>query len=112
MPATIVLITGANQGIGYFAALQLAQLPGYHVLAGSRDVAKGVEAVKKIKAEGVRSAVETIQLDVDLDASIDAAVNLIAKRFGKLDALVVCLHTCARERHELIVHPEQRRPHY
>jgi NAD(P)-dependent dehydrogenase (short-subunit alcohol dehydrogenase family) len=48
----IVLITGANQGLGYFAALQLSKLPGYHVLVGSRDAAKGANAVKQIEAEG------------------------------------------------------------
>jgi hypothetical protein len=48
----ITLITGANQGLGYHAALQLSKLPGYHVLVGSRDAAKGAAAVKQIEAEG------------------------------------------------------------
>jgi NAD(P)-dependent dehydrogenase (short-subunit alcohol dehydrogenase family) len=30
MPLTVVLITGANQGLGYFAALQMAQMPDYY----------------------------------------------------------------------------------
>jgi NAD(P)-dependent dehydrogenase (short-subunit alcohol dehydrogenase family) len=48
----IVLITGANQGLGYLAALQLSKIPGYHILLGARDAVKGANAVKQIEAEG------------------------------------------------------------
>jgi enoyl-[acyl-carrier-protein] reductase (NADH) len=47
-----------------------------------------------------------IQLDVDSDASIDAAVNTIEKKFGKLDALVVCPDWCVCELPELNVRLE------
>jgi NAD(P)-dependent dehydrogenase (short-subunit alcohol dehydrogenase family) len=97
MSPTIVLITGANQGLGYFTALQLAQQPGYHIIIGSRDASKGADAVEKIKSDGAQSAVETIQLDVDSDASIDAAVKTVKEKFGKLDVLVVRLRPCAYE---------------
>jgi NAD(P)-dependent dehydrogenase (short-subunit alcohol dehydrogenase family) len=52
----VVLITGANQGLGYLAALQLSKLPGYQVLLGARDAAKGAAAAKKIEAEGAPPA--------------------------------------------------------
>ncbi|KAL5591055.1 hypothetical protein FOBRF1_014612 [Fusarium oxysporum] len=41
----VVLITGANQGIGYFIALQLAASGKYHVLVGARSVTAAVMAV-------------------------------------------------------------------
>jgi NAD(P)-dependent dehydrogenase (short-subunit alcohol dehydrogenase family) len=85
----IVLITGANQGLGYFAALQLAQLPGYHIFLGSRNPQKGADAVAKIQAEGVKSGLEPLELDVNSDASIAAAVKIVETKFGKLDVLVV-----------------------
>jgi NAD(P)-dependent dehydrogenase (short-subunit alcohol dehydrogenase family) len=52
----VVLITGANQGLGYLAALQLSKIPGYHILLGARDAVKGANAVKQIEAEGASSA--------------------------------------------------------
>ncbi len=39
-----VLITGANKGIGFETAKQMAHL-GYFVYLGSRDKAKGLDAI-------------------------------------------------------------------
>jgi NAD(P)-dependent dehydrogenase (short-subunit alcohol dehydrogenase family) len=85
----VVLITGANQGLGYFTALQLSKLPGYHVLVGSRNTKKGADAVNKIKAEGAVSAVSSIVIDVDSDESIRSARAEVERSFGRLDVLVV-----------------------
>jgi NAD(P)-dependent dehydrogenase (short-subunit alcohol dehydrogenase family) len=90
----VVLITGANQGLGYFTALQLSKIPGYHVLVGSRDAKKGADAVNKIRAEGPVSAVSPIIIDVDSDESIQSARAEVERRFGKLDVLVVSLARC------------------
>lgn len=60
----IALVTGANRGIGRETVKQLAQR-GMHVLLGARDQAKGSEAVKKLKSEGLD--VEFIPLDVDYE---------------------------------------------
>jgi NAD(P)-dependent dehydrogenase (short-subunit alcohol dehydrogenase family) len=69
--AQVVLVTGANQGLGYEVALQLAKLPGYHVLVGARSQEKGAEAVSKIQAaEGVVSKLEPILVDLDSDETI------------------------------------------
>jgi short-subunit dehydrogenase len=57
-----VLITGANKGIGFETAKQLAQL-NHYVYLGSRDKENGLEAVRQLKAMGI-SNVETIVIDV------------------------------------------------
>ena len=57
-----VLITGANTGIGFETAKQMAEL-GYYIFAGSRDKAKGIEAVKKLKDAGLTN-IEALKIDV------------------------------------------------
>ncbi len=80
------LVTGANKSIGFEIAKQLAQ-KGLFVYIGSRDLDNGLEAVKKLKAEGL-DHVEAIQLDVTNQESVDAARTEIGKKTDLLDVLV------------------------
>lgn len=82
----IVLITGANKGIGLETARQLAR-QGYHVFLGSRDLARGQQAAQQLHAEGL-SEVEAIQLDVTNADSVQAARAEIGRKTPVLDALV------------------------
>jgi NAD(P)-dependent dehydrogenase (short-subunit alcohol dehydrogenase family) len=78
----VVLVTGANQGIG----LQIAKdfVPhGFTVLVGSRNFAKGQTAAKSIGADA-----HAVQLDVTDHQSIAAAAQRIRKEFGRLDVLI------------------------
>ena len=79
------LVTGATRGIGFETVRQLAQ-SGVHTLLAGRDRNKAVEAALKLQAEGL--SVEAIVLDVTDAASIAAAVDEVAKKFGHLDILV------------------------
>jgi NAD(P)-dependent dehydrogenase (short-subunit alcohol dehydrogenase family) len=79
------LVTGATRGIGFETVRQLAQA-GVHTLLAGRDRNKAVDAALKLQAEGL--SVEAIALDVTDAASIAAAVDEVAKKFGKLDILV------------------------
>ena len=82
----IALITGANKGIGFETARQLAASGGVHVVLAARDRAKGVDAALKLQAEGLD--VEALTLDVTDAASIAAAVREIDEKFGRLDILI------------------------
>jgi NAD(P)-dependent dehydrogenase (short-subunit alcohol dehydrogenase family) len=79
------LVTGATRGIGFETVRQLAQA-GVHTLLAGRDRAKAVEAALKLQAEGL--PVEAIVLDVTDTASIAAAADEVAKKYGRLDILV------------------------
>jgi NAD(P)-dependent dehydrogenase (short-subunit alcohol dehydrogenase family) len=81
-----VLITGANKGIGFETAKQLAQL-GYYVYLGSRDETRGADAIKKLHALGITN-VESIRIDVTDSQSIEQAAAQIASRPGSLDILI------------------------
>jgi NAD(P)-dependent dehydrogenase (short-subunit alcohol dehydrogenase family) len=82
----IALVTGANKGIGFEVARQLAQ-NGFFVYLGSRSLETGSAAVEKLKAEGLQN-VETVQLEVTNQQSIDAARAVIGKKTEVLDVLV------------------------
>lgn len=77
------LITGANAGIGFAAAAQLAAR-GHAVLLGCRSVARGDEAVARIREATPDATVTVLPLDVSSQASIREA----AARVDRLDALV------------------------
>jgi len=80
------LITGANKGIGLEAARQLLQ-KGYYVYLGSRGLKNGLEAVEKLKAEGLEN-VEAVELDVTDQGSVNTARLKIGKKTGVLDVLI------------------------
>lgn len=81
-----VLITGANKGIGFETAKQMAQL-GYFVYLGSRDKAKGLEAIKKLKSLGISNA-ETIEIDVTDINWIKRAKQEMETKMLALDVLI------------------------
>ncbi|EKF57555.1 MAG: SDR family oxidoreductase [Agrobacterium albertimagni] len=81
----IALVTGANKGIGFEIAKQLAQA-GATVLLGARDKARGQAAVDALTASGL--AVEAVVIDLNDEMTIDAAAREISARYGRLDILV------------------------
>ena len=80
------LVTGANKGIGLEVARQLAQ-KGIYVYLGTRNLENGMEAVDKLKTEGINN-VEAIQLDVTNDESVKEARVKIGEKTNALDILV------------------------
>jgi NAD(P)-dependent dehydrogenase (short-subunit alcohol dehydrogenase family) len=80
------LITGANKSIGFETARQLLQ-QGYYVYLGSRDLAKGQQAVAQLHAEGL-TQVEPLQIDVADPASVAAARTALGQKTPVLDVLI------------------------
>jgi len=81
-----VLITGANKGIGFETARQLAQL-GYFVYLGSRDQIKGLAAINKLNESGI-SNVAWIAIDVTNVNSIKQAKQELETKVEALDVLI------------------------
>lgn len=81
----IVLITGANRGIGLETARQLARR-GFHVVIGARDEGKARQAAEGIETEGGKAAF--LPLDVSRSDSIRQAASRFAAIADRLDVLV------------------------
>jgi NAD(P)-dependent dehydrogenase (short-subunit alcohol dehydrogenase family) len=84
-PAKVALVTGANKGIGFATARQLAQ-NGAIVLVGARDKIRGLDAAEALVREGLNA--KWLALDVTDPGSIDSAVAEVERNFGKLDVLI------------------------
>jgi len=87
----VVLVTGANAGLGYHTARHLALKGNYTVLVGSRSLVKATDAIAKIKAQEpsiAAAALEPLEIDITNDAAIAAAADHVAKTHGRLDILI------------------------
>jgi NAD(P)-dependent dehydrogenase (short-subunit alcohol dehydrogenase family) len=76
----IAIVTGANRGIGYEIAKQLAE-KDFFVIVAARNEKKGMDAAKKIGGE-------FIPLDVSDEKSISAFANTVKKKFMHADVLI------------------------
>jgi NAD(P)-dependent dehydrogenase (short-subunit alcohol dehydrogenase family) len=81
----IALVTGANKGIGFEIARQLAKR-GMTVYVAARDRGRGSVAAEKLQGEGL--AARFIELDVLREETIRQAAATIEAAHGRLDVLV------------------------
>lgn len=81
----IVLITGANKGVGYETARAIASA-GHTVLMGARDPDRGRIAAQTLQADGLD--VSHLLLDVTDEGTIAAAADRISRDHGRVDILI------------------------
>ncbi|KAJ9664413.1 hypothetical protein H2198_000342 [Neophaeococcomyces mojaviensis] len=88
--STIILITGANSGVGLASTAVIASASAeYHVIMASRNPENGKKALAETQAlDGIKGTLSTVQLDVTDQASIKNAVKVVEEQFGHLDVLV------------------------
>ncbi|KAJ4993403.1 short chain dehydrogenase [Stagonosporopsis vannaccii] len=84
----IVLITGANSGIGYELARQLLSLGTYHVLLTARSHTRGTQALQTLQSLSLPGSISFLPLDLTSDTDISSATSHIASTYGRLDVLV------------------------
>lgn len=105
MSKEIVLITGANTGIGWETAKALLEsAKPYHILLGSRSMSKAADAIARLfeHVPVTQNTLEGLQIDIADDESIQRAAHMIANKWGRVDVLVnnagekiKCLKTCS-----------------
>jgi NAD(P)-dependent dehydrogenase (short-subunit alcohol dehydrogenase family) len=80
-----VLITGATDGLGKAAALLLAER-GYAVFAAGRSAEKRAQ-LEALAREG-KLPLETLEMDVCDDVSVERAVSAVYQKAGQIDVLI------------------------
>lgn len=83
----LALVTGANSGIGYHTALELARKSASVILA-CRNPKKGQDALQRLKTAIPGAKAELIELDVSSLKSVRAFGAAFAARGAALDLLI------------------------
>ena len=81
------LVTGANSGIGFHAALELAR-KGAHVLLACRDPSRGRAARTAILQQVPAASIELVQLDLADIGSVQRLASQVLDRGEGLDLLI------------------------
>jgi NAD(P)-dependent dehydrogenase (short-subunit alcohol dehydrogenase family) len=82
----MVLITGGSRGIGFGIVRAVAsRVPESTVIIGSRSNSNGEKAVQQLRELGIGTKLDVVQIDIEDDDSIQAAVSTVDKRYGCLD---------------------------
>ena len=87
----IILITGANTGLGYEIIRALAgSNKSYDIFLGGRTVEKAQSAAELARVEfpHSQSTIHPVQIDIEDDQSIDTLLYEIEGKHGKIDILV------------------------
>lgn len=86
MSPKIILVTGANRGIGFGIVQALAEKSSENTLiVASRKRSDAKQAIVEAKNMGLENPFYPFGLDVTSDESINSAVKEVEGHFGRLD---------------------------
>jgi dehydrogenase/reductase SDR family protein 12 len=103
-PPKTAVVTGANSGIGFEAALGLARL-GARVVLVCRNEARGESAARRIREAISGSTVEVLQADLSDLAQTERAARLLVERHPEIHILV---HNAGNEYPTRTLNPQGR----
>jgi len=87
MKDKIVLISGANAGIGFASAKALLK-KGAHVVMFCRNLQKAEDAKKELKSLTGNENIDVFQVDFESFESVERACNAFLAKYDKLDVLL------------------------
>lgn len=83
----VIIITGANNGIGFQNVIQFAKKHATVIMA-CRNMDKGQKALDKVKKKVPEAQVELMKLDLASLASIKSFVETFKEKYNRLDVLL------------------------
>lgn len=87
MTGNIVIVTGANSGMGLATTIELAKM-GAHVVMACRSQSRGETALQQAQQESGSTALELMTLDLGSFDSIRAFASDFRAQYDRLDVLV------------------------
>ena len=98
LEGSVSIVTGGGQGLGKYMALGLAEA-GSAIVIPDINLEKAEESAGEIKAVGVDTL--AVRTDVTKKKDVEAMVEEVIHRFGKIDVLInnagICKHIKAEE---------------
>ena len=85
----VALVTGANSGIGFEAAAQLADAGFGTIILAARNKEKGEQAKALLAERTGKDVFETLAMDLGEPKSVDAAAAELSTRGAKIDVLLL-----------------------
>lgn len=83
----VIILTGANSGIGKAASIQLAKL-GATMIMACRSRERGAQAVEDVRNAAQSTKVALMQVDMSSQDSILEIVDAFKQRYERLDVLI------------------------
>lgn len=83
----VILVTGANSGIGFEATKEFGR-KGAHVVMACRNMSKAEAALGELQRELPQATFEIMQLDLASQKSVHAFAEAFNAKFERLDVLV------------------------
>lgn len=83
----VALITGANSGIGLYAARGLAD-KGAHVILACRNKSKADKAIRWLHQRVPKASLEFLELDLSRQQAVHQAADELRRRHSQLDWLI------------------------
>jgi NAD(P)-dependent dehydrogenase (short-subunit alcohol dehydrogenase family) len=87
MAGKVVLITGANSGVGKVTAQEIAKM-GATVVMVARDAGRGKRAMAEVKMASASDKVQLMLCDLSSQQSIHQLAEMVKAQYHRLDVLV------------------------
>ncbi|HEY6256236.1 MAG TPA: SDR family oxidoreductase [Xanthobacteraceae bacterium] len=87
MQGKVVLITGANSGVGFVTARELARM-GARVLMVCRDAGRGAKARAEVASVASGPAPELLLADISVQSAVRALAVDVRQRLDRIDVLI------------------------